>query len=263
MTETTTAPSPDRVRQALALELPSNDAGASTVGDYLTKLLLEVWKEEEDFDGKRPFGNSGWQHELGGALGDAGLLANWPGSERADAGERTNTLVLAAIRALGQPPAPVAAYAYGSLAGMLGKARAIVFRDGPTHSSKIRDLTALFDAGYVRHGAAEPAAGPSAKAAPPAVVVAALAVSGGGLVLRWYRNVDTARAGGQFAVIAASGSGVTLNGGSYLHDIPAGWIADANRAYELLKARRVADARAMATHEPGRAFRGEIVEIQR
>jgi hypothetical protein len=27
-------------------------------------LLAEVWREEEGFSGKRPFGNSDWQHDL-------------------------------------------------------------------------------------------------------------------------------------------------------------------------------------------------------
>lgn len=42
-----------------------SDAGENiTIRDYLHKLLQKVWYEDEGFDGKRPFGNSGWDHEL-------------------------------------------------------------------------------------------------------------------------------------------------------------------------------------------------------
>jgi len=35
-----------------------------TVREFLKKLLLLVWEDEECFDGKRPFGNSGWKYDL-------------------------------------------------------------------------------------------------------------------------------------------------------------------------------------------------------
>ena len=50
--------------EILRLPMESNDADAKTIGDYLLKLSEEVWKENECFSGKRPFGNSGWEHEL-------------------------------------------------------------------------------------------------------------------------------------------------------------------------------------------------------
>ena len=41
------------------------DAGVDiTIRDYLFKLLMMVWDEDEEFDGKRPFGNSNWDYEL-------------------------------------------------------------------------------------------------------------------------------------------------------------------------------------------------------
>lgn len=48
------------------LDLPMcpNDVGAETVRDYLRALLLQLWESREDFSSKRPFGNSGWEHEL-------------------------------------------------------------------------------------------------------------------------------------------------------------------------------------------------------
>jgi len=53
---------------------PGNDAGVRTVGEYLKTLLIKVWREEEGFDGKRPFGNSSWQDEVYVALIKADLL---------------------------------------------------------------------------------------------------------------------------------------------------------------------------------------------
>lgn len=63
-----------QLQQVLDLKLPANDAKAETVREYLAALLTEVWFEEEDFDGKRPFGNSHWQTEVYTALANAGLI---------------------------------------------------------------------------------------------------------------------------------------------------------------------------------------------
>ena len=71
MTKTLT-PTP---QQVLALPMPDdNDAGATTIGDYLIKLLATLWEEKEGFDGKRPFGNSDWDGELVVALIQAGAI---------------------------------------------------------------------------------------------------------------------------------------------------------------------------------------------
>jgi hypothetical protein len=35
-----------------------------SVKDYLKELLMAVWREDEGFSGKRPFGNSGWKYEI-------------------------------------------------------------------------------------------------------------------------------------------------------------------------------------------------------
>lgn len=66
---------PDEV---LALPLPSNDAGAATVRDYLKALLLTLWREGEAFSGKRPFGNSGWDSELLDAIPEAACVSRDP-----------------------------------------------------------------------------------------------------------------------------------------------------------------------------------------
>jgi hypothetical protein len=63
-----------KLRQLLALRLGENDAEAVTFRDYLLKLLAAVWREEESFSGKRPFGNSGWKEELFRPAVAAGLV---------------------------------------------------------------------------------------------------------------------------------------------------------------------------------------------
>lgn len=60
----------------LNLPMPQpNDADATTIGDYLIKLLAKVWEENECFNGKRPFGNSGWDYDLYPPLIAAGLVS--------------------------------------------------------------------------------------------------------------------------------------------------------------------------------------------
>ena len=65
---------------ALAIVLPENDAEAETVKDYLTELVFRVLVDEESFSGKRPFGNSGWTHDLTGPLEEAGFT--WKDEEQ-------------------------------------------------------------------------------------------------------------------------------------------------------------------------------------
>lgn len=60
--------------QILDLPMEDNDAKASTVKDYLIALLIRLIEENEGFDGKRPFGNSGWDWDLYAPLLTAGLV---------------------------------------------------------------------------------------------------------------------------------------------------------------------------------------------
>ena len=54
----------------------SNDLNEElTIAEYLKILLTTLWIEEESFDSKRPFGNSGWQYEIYGALIKEGVLS--------------------------------------------------------------------------------------------------------------------------------------------------------------------------------------------
>lgn len=51
-----------------------NDAGATNLRNYFNQLLMTVWLEGEDFSGKRPFGNSGWENEIYAHLVDIGVV---------------------------------------------------------------------------------------------------------------------------------------------------------------------------------------------
>jgi hypothetical protein len=53
---------PTEAEAALNIRFDSDAGDNITVRDYLFKILMMVW--DEGFDGKRPFGNSGWDHEL-------------------------------------------------------------------------------------------------------------------------------------------------------------------------------------------------------
>lgn len=68
----------------LDLPMQDNDAGASTVREYLCTLLAVLWDQQECFGGKKPFGNSGWHHELYEPLVTAGIL---PGELETDEDE--------------------------------------------------------------------------------------------------------------------------------------------------------------------------------
>lgn len=76
----------------------------ATIRDYLVALLRVLWHEGDEFSGKRPFGNSGWQYDLYDSLVAAGLVA----AERDEDGDYASVdeaaadkLIHAAITALG------------------------------------------------------------------------------------------------------------------------------------------------------------------
>lgn len=57
----TTKPTPTEI---LLTKIEKNGANASTIGQYLAKLLSSLWTQEENFSGKRPFGNSDWKDPI-------------------------------------------------------------------------------------------------------------------------------------------------------------------------------------------------------
>lgn len=102
----TTGDVDDAVAQRV-LELPlsaGNDAGVDTVREYLVELLSLLWEQQDGFDGKRPFGNSGWDFDLIGPLVEAGLVSGYMDDDRYlyDVDEPAGrALIAAAIRQLG------------------------------------------------------------------------------------------------------------------------------------------------------------------
>jgi hypothetical protein len=64
--------------------MQDNDADAKTIREYLTKLLLKVWKEGEGFNGKRPFGTSSWEYDIYRALAKGGHVTGMEYDEDGD-----------------------------------------------------------------------------------------------------------------------------------------------------------------------------------
>lgn len=90
----------------LNLPMEGNDSGSSTVRGYLLALLKRVWVDGEEFSGKRPFGNSGWEYDLFRPLVQAGFvegtLDEWGGIVDVDY-DAGNKLIHQAIDALAEP----------------------------------------------------------------------------------------------------------------------------------------------------------------
>lgn len=88
----------------LEIKLKQNDASAETIGDYLKTLLIKLWSDEEEFSGKRPFGNSGWQwtiyeslienNIINGELDEDGFISTLSVDER----KKADSLILEAIK---------------------------------------------------------------------------------------------------------------------------------------------------------------------
>lgn len=99
-----TTPTP---RQVLDLPLGVNGADAETVRGFLVALTRKVWEEQEGFDGKRPWGYSGWSQAVLAAL----VRAGWVRGTFDEDGwlatldeERAETLMDAALDELGRVP---------------------------------------------------------------------------------------------------------------------------------------------------------------
>ncbi|MGC4886615.1 hypothetical protein [Micromonospora sp. DT227] len=101
-------------RKVLDTPMQDNDAGAATIRDYLVELVAAVWRDDEGFSGKRPFGDSGWDHELIVPLVRAGLVDGTFDRcgylDQVDAGA-ARELIAAAIQELRVPPAAASAEA--------------------------------------------------------------------------------------------------------------------------------------------------------
>lgn len=64
----------ERMLTALDVRFDSDAGDNLSVREYFGRLAEEVWREEEGFSGKRPFGNSGWQPDVIAALVGAGFI---------------------------------------------------------------------------------------------------------------------------------------------------------------------------------------------
>lgn len=62
------------VQQVLDCPMGENDADAETIREYFVALLMTLWIEGQGFSGKRPFGNSDWEHEVYDALAEASYI---------------------------------------------------------------------------------------------------------------------------------------------------------------------------------------------
>ena len=78
-------------------------ASGQPLAQYLRTLLETLWRECEEFSGKRPYGNSGWQYDVYKALIQADLVK---GSIDKDGyvndvdNEQADALVIAVIQRL-------------------------------------------------------------------------------------------------------------------------------------------------------------------
>ena len=96
----------DLGHQVLAVPMNDDDSGATTIREYLVALARVMWEHGEGANGKRPFGNSGWQWDVYAALAKAGLITatfdEGGGLDDADT-EKGDALIAAALQALAEP----------------------------------------------------------------------------------------------------------------------------------------------------------------
>lgn len=95
----------DPVGRLLALPLPENDLGASTVREALSRALSVAWRDGGNWS---PTGNSDWQHILYRAMTEAGMARIGYGEdgyatepETAPSYAEANAAITAAIERLG------------------------------------------------------------------------------------------------------------------------------------------------------------------
>lgn len=60
--------------EILELRFDSDAGQDMSIREYLHELLWQLWNKGEAFSSKRPFGNSGWEHDLYKPLIEAGIV---------------------------------------------------------------------------------------------------------------------------------------------------------------------------------------------
>lgn len=95
-------------KKVLDLKFEETDEGfryGPTIGAYLIELLKTLWIEQQNFSGKRPFGNGGWDYDLYTVLIRNGIiegkLDEWGYIETFD-NEKGFEVILRAIQYLGK-----------------------------------------------------------------------------------------------------------------------------------------------------------------
>lgn len=92
--------------QVLACPVSVDGASATTIRELLVEMLSSLWREQDGFSGKRPFGYSGWWHDFSAALVVAGLVDGTVdefGYASATSDDEVDKLVADAIKSLALP----------------------------------------------------------------------------------------------------------------------------------------------------------------
>ena len=85
----------------------TNDAGASSVREFLAGIIREVWMHEDSFSGKRAFGSSGWKWDVYQALIDAKIVETGCGTWDSLSFDRRQVIdewILGAVWLMGRGP---------------------------------------------------------------------------------------------------------------------------------------------------------------
>ena len=96
-------PTEERIHRAARVIVESHNL---TLVGYLKLILTAVWEENEQFSGKRPLGNSGWQYDVYKAFIKAELIEgklDEDGCVEECNDREGDELVLAVIQRLGMP----------------------------------------------------------------------------------------------------------------------------------------------------------------
>jgi hypothetical protein len=88
-------------QQVLNCPVAAEDGSTATIRTYLVELLAALWDQGEQFSGKRPLRDSGWEYDLLRALGRAGFIVYQEDSAPGD-WEPGHKLIALAIQALGR-----------------------------------------------------------------------------------------------------------------------------------------------------------------
>lgn len=92
------------IEEVSLLMFYSTDLGTDiSIRLFLKELLAVLWYEKENFSGKRPFGNSGWDYEIMKCLVSHGVIDGGFDNEGdiQDYDEKTgNALIMEIIRSL-------------------------------------------------------------------------------------------------------------------------------------------------------------------